>query len=446
MPTPARTTKRIAIQRSLLQCRKALRYAIRGPAVQDSVERNIWLLYVEVAWAGVLSAAAAFNATFAVRLGASTALIGWLTSFPALIAVLLLIPAARFLETKSHRAPWVTTSILIARLGYGLLAVLPWLVHNRQAEAVVWLLIAISIPSTFFSAGWNPLLADVIPERERTRVFAMRNILSSSTVAILTLLAGRWLEASQRISWAAFPTNYQMLYLVGFVAAMLSVHYLRKLSVPPSVIIPHHRQSGPRKPLLAEFRTMLTLKRDFSAIVLNTLVFDSGAWLVGPLYVIFFVRELGASDSWIGLNSTLSSVGVIVGYALWRRWMRRLGYSRALLISAPLAACYPFLVALFPDLTLILTWGIVISLINPGLNLSHFNILLKLSPDDRRASYIALYSTVMNAGAFVLPLVGVALAEAWGIRTALIAGGCLRLLGAALFYVNRIRVQEIDIC
>ncbi len=428
-----------------LRWARALRTALHGPAAYDQTSRNIEYLCIEVAWAGVLSAAAAFNAAFAVRLGATNRLIGWLSSLPSLIAVLVLIPGAHFLETKANRAPWVWGSLLVARLGYGLLAVLPWLLSTHRAEAVVALLIAITIPSTFFSAGWNPLLADVIPERDRTRVFAKRNILASAMVAGLTYVAGRWLEASDRLHWAAFPLNYQVVYAVGFVGAMISTAYVMKLKVPPSKVIPHPPPGQPHKPWLADLRSIFSHDRSFAAIVVNTLVFDSGAWLVGPLYIIFFVRQLGASDGWIGLNSTLANAGVIAGYALWRRWMRRLGYNRGLALSTPLAASYAFLVSLCPNLTAILAWGVLINLINPGVNLSHFNILLKLCPDDRRASYIAAFSTIMNLGAFVLPMVGVALADLWGIRTVLLIGGSIRLLGALLFRINRIRVPEVEI-
>ncbi len=80
-------------------------------------------------------------------------------------------------------------------------------------------------------------------------------------------------------------------------------------------------------------------------------------------------------------------------------------------------------------------WGIWISIINPGVDLSHFNLLLELCPQDRRASYIAFFSAVMNAGAFVGPLIGVALSEMWSIRTLLLIGGGLRLFGAILFHI-----------
>ena len=108
---------------------------------------------------------------------------------------MILIPSARFLERKANRAPWVWGSLLIARIGYGLVAVLPWLFRSRLDAALVWLLIAISVPATFFSAGFNPMLADVVPERDRARVFANRSIIVSAAVALLTFLAGRWLEA-----------------------------------------------------------------------------------------------------------------------------------------------------------------------------------------------------------------------------------------------------------
>jgi MFS family permease len=418
---------------------------LRGPVLYSQTEQNIWYMYIEVFWAGILSAAATFNGAFAVRLGASNAMIGWLSSIPSLLAVALLIPAARFLETKANRAPWVWGSLLIARMGYGLIAVLPWLFATHRAEAVVWLLIAISIPSTFFSAGFNPLLADVVPERDRARVFANRNIIASSTVAVLTFVAGRWLQSSSSTGWAAFPMNYQVLYFIGFAGALVSTAYVFRIRVPESRVVARSRHVRTGKPSLSQLKVMFRENRRFVHIIINTLIFDGGAWLVGPLYIIFFVRELGATDGWIGLNGTLANAGVVVGYALWRRWIRRLGYNRTLLLSVPLAASYAFLVSLFPNLTLILIWGILINLINPGVNLSHFNILLKLCPEERRASYIALFSAVMNAGAFVGPMVGVGLAGLWGIRTVLLIGGAIRLAGAAMFYLLRVEVDPVDI-
>lgn len=428
----------------LARARQALRTAM-GPAASDQTSRNINYLTTEVAWAAMLSTAAAFNATYALRLGASNRMITWLSSLPSLVAVLVLVPAARFLESRSNRTSWLWGSLFAARLGYGLLAFLPWLVSTHRAEAAIWLLIAIQIPASFFATGFNPLLADVVPERDRIWVFARRNILAGAIVAALTFLAGQWLEASSRLRWFAFPVNFQALYMFGFAGAMVSLAILLKIKVPPGEVAVTALSRKSSKPRPTGIRNMFRVNRDFATIIINTLIFDAGAWLVGPLYIILFVRELGASDAWVGLHTTVANAAAVVGYMLWRRWIRRLGNRRALAISAPLGAGYAFLVSLFPHLTAILAWGACVNLINPGINLSHFNILLKLAPDDRRASYLAMFSTVMNVGAFVLPMVGLELANTLGIRTVLLIGGGIRLAGAILFYLNPARVQEGEI-
>ena len=56
-----------------------------------------------------------------------------------------------------------------------------------------------------------------------------------------------------------------------------------------------------------------------------------------------------------------------------------------------------------------------------------------------------MFSTIMNVAAFVLPMLGLMLANILGIRTVLLIGGGIRLVGAILFYVHPARVQETEI-
>lgn len=411
------------------------------PPLKDRslVERNVHYLYVEIFWAAIFSAVFTFNTTYALRLGATNQMVGWLSSIPSFFAMFMMVPVARFLERRTDRYTWTNGALALGRFGFLAAAFIPWLFPRYAAEAVVILFIARTIPITFFNTGFSPMLADVIPERDRSRVFANRNIILSATTAVVTFISGEWLDAAQSWSWAAFPFNYQLLYVVGGLSALLSAYFVTRVHPPPlktsdeAAKAPAERMTWQR--LKGAASALLTERRDFALIIVNTLVFNLGAWLVMPLYMIFFVRRLSASDSWIGLNTTLANVGVIVGYALWRRWIPRLGDNRALLLSVPLAAVYPFLVALFPNLSLILVWGIFINLINPGVNLSHTNIFYRICPEDRRASYMALYSSVMNAGAFVCPMIGVALAELIDIRWVLVIGGTVRLLGGLMFFL-----------
>ncbi len=461
---------------------------------RSRTERNILFLYLEIFWAGIFMATLAFNATYALRLGASNTLMGWFSSIPALFAMIVLMPSARFLESRSDRGPWLHWSLAIGRGAFLGAALVPWIFKQHAAEAVIAVLILRTIPMHFFSAGFSPMLADSIPIRDRAAVMANRSIIMSATIAICTFLFGKWMDAAADIPWAAFPTNYQIVYIVGTAAGLLSTYFISRVQLPKTAVIRLERPaaamgkakfSAPAadaadpapaplkrrlrawhwvrtsvsraisavaatwRALLAKLQsarrsvqTMAKQNQGFVRIVVNSFVFNGGAWLVGPLYMILFVNQLGASDSWIGLNTTLAHIGVIGGNLIWRRLMDRWGADRALRSAVPLAASYAFLVALFPNLTWILLWGVLINLVNPGVNLSHTSTLYELCPLERRASYLAIYATVANVGAFLAPLAGVALSNVIDVRWVLLIGGVIRLAGAGLFQLYRVRPAE----
>jgi MFS family permease len=161
--------------------------------------------------------------------------------------------------------------------------------------------------------------------------------------------------------------------------------------------------------------------------------------MTGPLYIILYVKQLKAPDSWLGLVNTLAYIGVILGYWLWRRIIRRTGEARTLLIALPLVCMFPFMVALVPNLTFVLFAAFIINVVSPGVDLSHSVIWYSLLPPESKYTATALYSATMNVGACIAPLIGVALADWIGIIPTLLIGGTLRLLGAAMFYIFPLR-------
>ena len=72
----------------------------------DSRARNEARLYAEAFWTAVLAAVVAFNAAYAVRLGASTQLVGLLSSMPALVAVVATLPVGALVQ-RSQRRVWI---------------------------------------------------------------------------------------------------------------------------------------------------------------------------------------------------------------------------------------------------------------------------------------------------------------------------------------------------
>jgi MFS family permease len=406
------------------------------PAALPLEERNARYLEIEIFWAAFLSAAAAFNAPFALRMGASNSQIGLLSSIPALIALLVTIPSGQFLRTRARRMPYLFWSLLIHRLGYLLALLIPLLPAETQGPAWIWTLIIFTAPASFFNVGWSSMLADVIPDADRARVFSNRSILGALGVTVGVFLAGRWLQD------VIFPVNYQALYGVGFVFGLVSLYYILKVQVPDSVV---PQDSGSAVSVTAMWRTAreaFTAHPDFTRIVVNTLLHGVGLWMIGPLYVLYFVRVLGASEGWLGLNGMVANLAPVLGFALWRRGVARWGENRVLIWTIGLVGFYPLLVAASPHLMVILVWTALQGVIAPGASLSHFPMLLKICPAEARPVYLGLYTTIMNIGAFVMPLIGVYLADRVGIVPMLIAGGVICLLGSSLFRWRPLRTPD----
>ncbi len=393
-------------------------------------DRNALFLVVEVFFAAILGAAATFNAAFALRLGATNEDIGLLTSLPSLIAMAISIPAGRFLQARTRRKPWIVGSLLMHRAGFLLVALVPLLklAGLNQGTVLVALLITISTPAHFFNVGWIPLLADVIPMERRASVISARNIGANATTSVAVFLFGLWLKN------AAFPMNYQVMYVVGFCVSLLSQYFIIKVNVPehPPVAMPPGAFS-----LKTQWRSMRDALRNepqFQRLTTNTLMHGIGVWLASPLYILYYVRQLDASDAWIGLQATVLTATTIMGWLIWRRVIQRYGEATILRLMIVTIGLIPILVGLLPNLTLILFVVALNGLISPAVNLSHFNTLLKITPAAERPMYTGLYTTIVNVGAFVCPLIGVAVAGWIGLAPALIVFGALSIAGSSSFW------------
>jgi MFS family permease len=397
---------------------------------RQTVERNQRFLVLEIFWAALFSGCVAFVAAYIIRLGGSNLLVSLLTAGAALVNALAALPFAAFLEGRARRRPWIIGGLAVVRIGHlGLIAV-PYLAGEWAPGAAVLLLVVLNVPVALFTAGFLPMLADVIPIERRARVFSARAITMGAVAAVTTFLLGLWLDR------APFPLNYQLMFAFGVAASCISTIYVARLAIPDSAVV---RGDGRPRLSVASVREAMRGQRPFNSLMINTLVFNLALWMAVPLQPIYFVRELGASDAWLGMFTALVSGGTILGNLVWERQIRRLGFGRVLLRAALLSALYYLLIGLFPNLWVILLFGLFFGVVSPGIDLSHFNMLLEVCPPERRAFYIGLFVTVMNIGFCLAPLAVAPLAELIGVRTLVLVLAGLRLGGALLFVANPVR-------
>jgi predicted MFS family arabinose efflux permease len=214
-----------------------------------------------------------------------------------------------------------------------------------------------------------------------------------------------------------------------------------KLVIPDSAVV---APVPPVRPNWAQMRELLGQQRPFINITINTLIFNIAFWMAAPLLPIYFVRELKATDGWLGIWLALISGSAVIGNLIWPRLIERRGYAWVLRRATILSAAYYFLLGMFPNLTLILFFALLFGAITPGVDISHFSTLLEVCDPTRRAFYIGIFVTVMNFGFFTSALFAAPLVDLIGARELILVLAGIRLFGALLFTLNPVRVQSLE--
>lgn len=393
-------------------------------------EQNLWNLYVDTAWFGVLNGlATTFVSVFAIRLGASNREMGWLTALPALINVFWLIPSARLIERQRRRLPIILLTGFLQRLGYLLMALMPLFIHTHRIKAVIILNALITLPTAMITVAITSLMADLTSMEKRARMVSTRNVLLSSVGTIVVLVGGKFLDL------IPFPLNYQLLFGLGASASMLSLYYLKRIRVPDAVIARH--QARPKELLtlrLRHFVRTVTGQRDFMRFAGSIFVFDWGLYLPTALYSIYRVRDLHASDAWVGFLATVLSASTILSYFWGSKVTEKRGNRLMLIVSSLGLALYPTLTGLSPRLEPLIIASVIGGVFSASYNLSSFNFMLEVCPSERRPSYVAIHTSLVNVTACLGPLLGTFLADLSSVRMALLIAGGVRLIGVGFLY------------
>jgi MFS family permease len=400
------------------------------------LQRNMRFLVLEIFWAAIAVGCYSFATAYLIRLGGTNLQVSLLTSAAALVNALTSIPFAIFLERRANRWPWIVGSLWVLRAGHMGLILVPFLPAYRP-EAIVALLLLVNVPVALFNAGWLPMFADVVPLARRAQLFSARNMTLNVILMITTFVMGRWLDA------APFPFNYQFMFGLAVLTSFVSTIYVARIIVPTSMVVAPIKPATIR-PTWTQIREQIGKQRSFFNITLNTLIFNIAFWMGTPLQPIYFVRTLHASDGWLGLWIGLISGGAILGNLIWPRLINRHGYSWVLMRATVLSAAYYFLIGFFPDLNLILVFALLFGAISPGVDISHFNILLEVCEPQRRAFYISIFVTVMNLGFFFSALLAAPLLDLIDARLLVLILGGLRLFGAVLFTINPVHARSLE--
>jgi MFS family permease len=158
-----------------------------------------------------------------------------------------------------------------------------------------------------------------------------------------------------------------------------------------------------------------------------------GLTLVSALIPIYWVKDLQASDAWVGYFNAALSAATLVSYLPWTRIKRRFGARWVLIPSVVGTALYPALLSLAQRPAAVLPAIVFNGLAASGLSLAFFDALFEVCPAGKQARYVAINMTVIHLMGVVGPPIGATLVNWMPIQGVMVIGTGIALIGALIF-------------
>lgn len=369
---------------------------------------------------------------FALSLGATRTQIGLIAAVTALLGSVMQLPIAVVTEGRWSRKQWFLLSGFLARGLWIPIALLPFYASGQRAVWLFILLIAArSLGTALGLPAWTTLMADITPQPVRGRFFAYRNILMNSAGLVSVLLAGWFIR-----QWNA-PFGYQISFCAAAIAGLIAVGVFSRLEEPPTTdthkVPDASEERLPLRERMARLAEHLRRERQFTIYAAITIVWSLGLALPQPLFPLYFVEQLGGADYLWGFLSATTTVVTVIGQRYWGPLADRFGGQRIMALSGVGAMSVPLLYLLVPDYRFVFVFNVATAFAWAGYHLGAFNLLLEVTPERRRATYVAGYNGLVGLANTVASLAGGVLAQKVGMGPTFALSFALRTLGWLLF-------------
>jgi hypothetical protein len=144
----------------------------------------------------------------------------------------------------------------------------------------------------------------------RYELMSRRWSILGMTAATAVAIAGQILD---RIG---FHLYYQIVFLGLSMGGLISYYFSSRIQIPdtePVESTNHHSL----KSSVSEYYQLINTSPEFVSFTLKCFMYLFGITLATPLFPLYFVRDLNASDAWIGLLHTAQTAVLVAGYFFW---------------------------------------------------------------------------------------------------------------------------------
>ena len=389
--------------------------------------RNFINVQIDAIAIGLANAASPFLPVLLTRLGATNNQIGLLTSMPGVTGLLLALPVGRFLQQQRNIVPWFSWSRLLVLSAYALTGLVPFLVPPEyQVVAILLIWALVTLPQTALAVCFSVVMNAVAGPDHRYDLMSRRWSILGVTTALTAAIAGQVLIKIK------FPINYQIVFIALSIGGLLSFYFSSRIRLPDVTPPPQEKGLSLSKQVKG-YAGLILSHPDFVRFSIKRYIFIFATLLATPIMPLYYVREVNATDAWIGLISTAQTAVLVIGYFFWTREHRKRGARFVLLCATFGLTVYPVLVASTQTVQWMVILAGVAGIFQAGIDLVFFDELMKTVPVEYSATFVSLSQSLMYSAAIIAPLLGTQLSSSIGLGGVLLVSAALRLIGFLLF-------------
>ena len=418
-PRPVRPVMRPTLGRT--------RWSVAPVEASPVLRRNFRYVQIDALGIGMANVASLFLPVFLTRLGATNFQVGLLSAMPAATGLVLALLVGSFLQRRPNIVPWFSVSRLLVVSCFAATGLAPMIVPEPlliQSILLIWAMA--TLPQTAVAIGFTVVMNAVAGPAYRYDLMSRRWSVMGLVTALTVVIVGQVLD---RIG---FPLNYQVVFIGLSVGGLISFLASSRLQVDDTPASPDTPGRSVRQ-RLRSYSAAIKAHPDFVRFAAKRFVFLTGTSLAVPLFPLYFVREVGASDAAIGTISMAQTLVLIFSYFFWVRTKRRRGTYFVLLTTTFAMSLYPALVAATIQVPVIIGLAAFAGVVSAGIDLVFFDELMKTVPVERSATFVSIAQSLQYLSSFLAPLIGTTLATLIGLSGALTVAAVVRLAGFLLF-------------
>jgi MFS family permease len=349
------------------------------------------------AYAVMMGAGETYLSAFALFLKATTPQIGLLASLPPLLGSLAQILSAALGRLTGQRKPIILAGAGLQALAWLPITLLPLLFPSAAVPLLIVSVVVYQCGANLAAPQWASLMGDLVPMNRRGRFFANR----TRVVSLVTFLSLATGGLVLHVSTAAGTTltGFLVLFAIAMLARGISTWQLARMRDPTGHV------AALEVPARAMWWRQLA-RSNFVRFSIFYALMQFSVATASPFFAVYMLRDLQFSYAQFMANTGISVLAQFLTLAQWGRISDVFGNRRVLSVTGVMLPLMPLLWLVSPNFWYLLPVQFLSGLSWAGFTLSASNFLYDLISREKRATYLAIHSTLASTGIFCGALLG----------------------------------------